>query len=251
VVPNSIAASYASNFPAAHIICSREGVLSGHLYFPAKKSTGKAFVPKPGSYTFVRVLHEDFLRMGTRAFPFGEASGHALLSPHGADSSKVVAAGEVEVGPGAAVLRWTNLSGTYQPASNTAGQAGLPFASFNVFVAKANAHKFEAADLVPFAGNFLMHPLSKATVSEERYDEVKQLLRAHESLVRELKAATDDPDTPASRRKELLASVRTSRHTLSRTKVLETFQQGRKERREMLQSYRFSEKWVHAVEFSA
>ena len=108
-----------------------------------------------GSHAFVRLPNEPFLRVTTLSFHFGSAGGHAML----ANNAPVIAAGEVrparcplsapcsvhehdsrtcqactrhvcvvqvETNGNGRVLRWTNLSGTYQPVRRSVGQSGLP-----------------------------------------------------------------------------------------------------------------------------
>jgi len=78
---------------------------------------------KPGSHAFVRAAGEPFLRLSQAAMEFGEASGHPQLSHN---EENVLYAGEMEFNAEGEVVRWSNLSGTFQCRSSMAYQAELP-----------------------------------------------------------------------------------------------------------------------------
>jgi hypothetical protein len=87
---------------------------------------GKDAVIKPGTHAFVRCFNENFLRLCLLATAWSEACGHPAL----ANETPVLYAGEVEVNADQAVVRWSNLSGTYRCNSETAAQGLLPILAF-------------------------------------------------------------------------------------------------------------------------
>ena len=97
---------------------------------PLEEDSADLLWPSPGSHVFVRLKDEEFLRVGHKSFPFGSASGHAMLAQ--GQLTLVLAAGEVEVGERGLLLRWSNKSGTYLQAAETVGQAGLPLNKLHI-----------------------------------------------------------------------------------------------------------------------
>jgi hypothetical protein len=83
-------------------------------------------VIKPGSHAFVRVVGENYLRVGAQSFRFGAACGHLALS----GNKPVLCAGEIKLGKHGRISLWNNKSGTYRPPARYAGQSGLPVDSF-------------------------------------------------------------------------------------------------------------------------
>jgi hypothetical protein len=91
-----------------------------------KDGLGRVAKIKAGSHAFVCMEGEQYLRMGSKASPFGSAAGHPQL----ALESPALYAGEIEFGDQQNILRWSNLSGTYKAADQMAYQAGLPLDKF-------------------------------------------------------------------------------------------------------------------------
>ena len=79
-----------------------------------------------GSLAFVRMPGEDFLRAARNPHPFGTAKGHGAL----ANQQFVLFAGEVDIDEQGRLIRWNNMSGTYQFPEQHAFQAQLPLSSF-------------------------------------------------------------------------------------------------------------------------
>lgn len=71
---------------------------------------GKEKPLSEGTHAFVKMPHESFLRVSIMASDFGESSGH----PHLSLEQPVEFAGEIELNAEGRLVRWNNLSGTYQ-----------------------------------------------------------------------------------------------------------------------------------------
>lgn len=115
----------------------------------SRKLQSRAVSPIPGSHAFVRLLHEECIRIGVMSFAFGDACGHAVL----AGGNSVAMAGEVELGAGGKLIRWSNKSGTYHPFSADASCALLPMDLFWRYVDSHNS-EWEALR----GGGFAMRP---------------------------------------------------------------------------------------------
>ncbi|KAL3893139.1 MAG: hypothetical protein SGPRY_014434 [Prymnesium sp.] len=90
------------------------------------KDVGEPVSIKKGSHAFVKLVTEPFLRLTIHAKSFGECSGHTWL----ASEMPVLYAGEMEFDDDSQLIRWNNLSGTYQPDDAMSYQTGLPLELF-------------------------------------------------------------------------------------------------------------------------
>jgi len=102
-----------------------EGKLHGQRF--KNGELGNDMQIKPGSHAFVKANgREPFLRLNLLSCEFGHACGHPQL----ACEEPILFAGEVEIDASSRLLRWNNLSGTYQCSDAMAFQTGLPLDKF-------------------------------------------------------------------------------------------------------------------------
>jgi len=113
-----------SRMPCLALRCDENGRCSARV-FKGTEAGGEAAI-RPGSHSFVKVPHEDFLRASKIAFASGQASGHCVL----ADETPTLFAGEIEIDENGSLISWNNMSGTYRFPAEHAGQAELPLEMF-------------------------------------------------------------------------------------------------------------------------
>jgi len=128
--------------PSVDCVCIAASTENGHDFkgrIMADGELGEEINIIKGSHAFVKVLDEPFLRITPFAGPFGGCHGHTQL----ACEQPVLYAGELEFGSDGELLRWCNLSGTYQPDDDKCYQTGLPLDSFWACTTKEFAERLD------------------------------------------------------------------------------------------------------------
>ena len=110
--------------PCLALKCDENGRCSARTFKGIDPGADVAI--RPGSYAFVRVHGEEFVRASITKSLFGKASGHGILS----DEHPVLFAGEIEVDEDGQLNRWNNVSGTYRLEQQHSAQAELPLDRF-------------------------------------------------------------------------------------------------------------------------
>merc|ERR1712054_620198 len=124
---------------------------------------------------FAKVAHEKCLRICIVPCEFGDAAGHPnLATEHG-----VLYAGEVEFDENGDVVRWSNLSGTYQCPDHMAFQAGLPLDRFwAVQVAESSVSNAPHPNCtICNSGGVLLHKIFSQ--SDEEFQTLQSRWRSH------------------------------------------------------------------------
>ena len=122
---------------------------------------------KCGSHPFVKLSGERFLRISTVSCKFGSASGHPFL----ANEKPALYAGEIEFNDAQQIVRWSNLSGTYQCDPNHAHQTGLAIEKFWSLEQQAPAVVCGATALCISDGQWLVKVFKH---SEEQFDSAQK-----------------------------------------------------------------------------
>ena len=109
---------------------------------------GRKMAIKEGTHAFVVLGHDEidgkpFFRRTLMAFAFGMACDHPKL----ANDQDVIFAGEIEFDGEERIVRWNNLSGTYQAPDDLASQAGLPMDRFWAFRKTPKATRLPTKDV--------------------------------------------------------------------------------------------------------
>ena len=107
---------------------------NGCAHILRSSGIGRAMTIKPGTHAFVALQQDTidkkpFFRVTLMSFPFGSSCGHPKL----ANEQDVLFAGEIEFDSEERIIKWNNLSGTYQAPEELANQAGLPMDMFWAF----------------------------------------------------------------------------------------------------------------------
>jgi len=148
---------------------------NGCAHILRSSGIGRAMTIKPGTHAFVALQQDTidkkpFFRVTLMSFAFGSSCGH----PNLANEQDVLFAGEIEFDSEERIIRWNNLSGTYQASEELANQAGLPM---DMFWAFRNTLKR------PRKETLLLTKVEEMSEDEEREEGVKEGVKGEEGMV--------------------------------------------------------------------